>query len=442
MSDLRSQLRDYVESTIERLDADDVVAAVSAGQAADPRPTHRLRPVWVAAGAALLVVLLVGVPLLLFGGGDSTTADQTTTTAPVTSTTQPKTQPVPTTAAPPATVPVVPGVPLGEAVPGFTDAIVMFTTVRGVHNILRWEPSQPAPDTVLTTGALLMNPDVSGLDVSGGWFAEIHRDGDLLVYPVPIVTGGSAAFEVVASDVYSTIWHDTEAGRLAYLACPDPSSGTATLFTLDITNPAAEPILIRAFDQGCVRGDPFFYESEVGDVDFEWWGTGGVAARVFNGDTFESVLIGADGAEIPGGLDTATVSEGPDGQQLDTAGIIASDETLQHASWSPNGNLVALTIRAPRSDGQPGRILRIVDAVTGAIVVEISETGDTLITTRFVWSNDSRFVVYHSWHQPGGIAEGWIDETTGSASLGFYDTDTDTLTTVPLDGIVDQIRIP
>ena len=175
----------------------------------------------------------------------------------------------------------------------------------------------------------------------------------------------------------------------------------------------------------------------------DWWGTDGVAARVFNGDTFESILIGADGAEIPGGPDTATVSDGPDGQQLDTAGIIADDETLRHAAWSPNGNLVALTIRAPSSDGPSGRILRIVDAVTGAIVVEISETGETLITTGFVWSSDSRFVVYHFWHQPGGIADGSIDETTGSASLGFYDTDTDTLTTVPLGGfVVDQIRIP
>jgi hypothetical protein len=43
-------------------------------------PVRAFRPVWVAAGAALLVLLLVGVPLLFFGSGDGVVADQTTTT--------------------------------------------------------------------------------------------------------------------------------------------------------------------------------------------------------------------------------------------------------------------------------------------------------------------------------------------------------------------------
>ena len=85
MRDLRTQLHDYVESTIERVDVDDVVAAISVGQVADPRPVSRLRPVWVAAGAALLVVLSVGVPLVFFGSGDSPTVDESaaTTAAPM-----------------------------------------------------------------------------------------------------------------------------------------------------------------------------------------------------------------------------------------------------------------------------------------------------------------------------------------------------------------------
>jgi hypothetical protein len=435
MSDLRSQLRDYVESTIERVDVDDVVAAASVGQAADPRPTRRLRPVWVAAGAALLVLLLVGVPLLFFGGGDSTTADQTTTTAPVTSTAPTTTQTVSTTTAPPTTVPALPDVPLGEAVPGFTDTIVMFTT-EIAHNVLRWEPSEPAPDTVLTAGGSPV-----GLDVSGGWLAEIGADGALLVYPVPTVTGGSATSEVVALDVDSAIWHDTEAGQLAYLACPDPSSGTATLFTLDITNPAAEPILIRAFDQGCMEEDTFLDGFEIGDVWLDRLGKGGVVVEVFDGNAFAAVFIGADGAEIPGEPDTVTIPEGPDGRQFNTAGIVANDETLRYALWSPDGTGVALLIATPSSDGQPGRILRVVDAATGATVFETPGVAAASITTAFVWSSDSRFVVYHSWHQPGGLAEG-LDDETGSASLGFYDTATNTITTVPLDGFVDEIRIP
>ena len=90
MSDLDSQLRDYVESTIERVDIDDVAAAASAGPTARPKPTLR-RPVWIAAGAAVLVVLLIGMPLLLVGRGDSTTADQTRTTATATTVAPPTT---------------------------------------------------------------------------------------------------------------------------------------------------------------------------------------------------------------------------------------------------------------------------------------------------------------------------------------------------------------
>ncbi|MCJ7780873.1 MAG: hypothetical protein MUQ27_08595, partial [Acidimicrobiia bacterium] len=85
MRDLRTQLHDYVESTIERVDVDDVVAAISAGQVAEPPPVRRLRPVWVAAGSALLVLVLVGAPLLFFGSGDLPTVDQpaATTAAPM-----------------------------------------------------------------------------------------------------------------------------------------------------------------------------------------------------------------------------------------------------------------------------------------------------------------------------------------------------------------------
>jgi hypothetical protein len=54
---------------------------------------------------------------------------------------------------------------------------------------------------------------------------------------------------------------------------------------------------------------------------------------------------------------------------------------------------------------------------------------------------ESRFVVCHSWYQPTDPADG-MDDETDSASLGFYDTATNTITMVPLDGFVDEIRIP
>ena len=81
MSDLGSQLRAYVEATIERIDIDDVAASASTGAPASPKPTLP-KPVWVVAGAALAVILLVGIPLLLVGSGDSINAGQIPTTAP------------------------------------------------------------------------------------------------------------------------------------------------------------------------------------------------------------------------------------------------------------------------------------------------------------------------------------------------------------------------
>ena len=439
MSNLRSQLRDYVESTIERVDVDDVVAAVSTERLADPKPTLRLRPVWVAAGAALLVVLLIGVPLLFVGGDASTTGGQpTTTTISVSSTAPPTTQPVLDATAPTATVSALPGVPLAEAVPGFSDTIVMFATPR-VHEVIRWEPSEPTPDVVLTVGGLF---SPVGLDVSAGWLAEISEDGALRVYPVPAVTGQRATSEVVATEVYSAIWHDTESGRLAYLACPEPSSGTAALLTLDITDPTAESIAIRTFDQGCMSDDPLLSEYGIRNVELNTWRSDGVAVQVFNGDTFEGVLINVDGTEIPAESDTMMLPKGPDGQSLNLEEIIASDETLRYVSWSPDGTRVVLLISAPNPDGQPGSILRVVDADTGRFVVETPNLADSVITGTLVWSSDGRFVLYHSWYYPPDSATEGRDEEAGNASLGLYDTAANTITMVPLDGVIDEIRIP
>ena len=76
---------------------------------------------------------------------------------------------------------------------------------------------------------------------------------------------------------------------------------------------------------------------QVGDLLLDMWDDDATVVRVFNGDTFESVLIGADGAEVPGNTDAAMVPGGPNGERLDTAEIIARDEAIRYASWSPDG---------------------------------------------------------------------------------------------------------
>jgi len=91
MSDLRAQIRSYVEDTIERIDSDDVIAAVSIQPVVSDRARSYTRPTWVAAGAAVLVLIVVGLPILYFSGGESTVSGQSPTTIAVSPPTVPST---------------------------------------------------------------------------------------------------------------------------------------------------------------------------------------------------------------------------------------------------------------------------------------------------------------------------------------------------------------
>jgi hypothetical protein len=108
MADLRTQLRAYVEATIERVDAADVIAA----RATAPRPVWKRRewrrPVVIAFGAAAVVLVVVGGIVLLsrwLGQGQPavTTVATTTTTLPATSTTTTPPTTTTTTTLPPTT---------------------------------------------------------------------------------------------------------------------------------------------------------------------------------------------------------------------------------------------------------------------------------------------------------------------------------------------------
>jgi hypothetical protein len=179
MSDLDSQLRDYVESTIERVDIDDVAAAASAGQTARPMPTPR-RPVWVAAGAALLVVLLIGIPLLLVGNGDSTTADQTPTTVPATTVASPTTQPVPaTTSTPDVVVSVMPD----------QWSSVLATTISGTAPPAATcsqgtDPNAPGPVDQARPGEGPWSNQAAVFDTRAGRIVFIDEDGETWTFDV------------------------------------------------------------------------------------------------------------------------------------------------------------------------------------------------------------------------------------------------------------------
>jgi hypothetical protein len=122
MADLRTQLRAYVEATVERVDAGDVAAARAV--AAKPARERRWwrQPVVVALAASVVVLLLIGGVALLDRWGRQETPVVTTTGAPTT------TIPPSTTVAPTTTQPTTTTVPTTTTTPAFPAALQMTWT--------------------------------------------------------------------------------------------------------------------------------------------------------------------------------------------------------------------------------------------------------------------------------------------------------------------------
>lgn len=349
-----------------------------------------------------------------------------------------------TTSAPPPRGLAILDVPLSEAVPGFTDTIVMLTTPSESFNVMRWRPSQPETEVVLSVER---RGTPVGLDVSGNWFAENLDGGVLIVHSLRDQSVTSPVPEAIGLRVESVSWHDTEPGWLAWLACSRSSSGSAVLYTLDIEDSAAEPVPVRAFEQGCLE-DAWTDSWDVDGVWLERWGHGGMLMEVAGGGDFDQILIDAQGSEIPIELDSSMLADGPDGisiwrdgrehrldapfpasadgDQRSPVPILANDAWLFGASWSPDGRHLALNLEPGLT--RPDGVFRVVHAATGAVIVKVEQSEFGVITT--AWSNDGRFFLYES-----------FDEGAQSAALVIYDTATRTTTSVPLAEIVDEIRI-
>ena len=307
------------------------------------RQTQRRRwvPALIAAGAALLVLLVVGLPILFFNDDESIVADEPTTVAETTApptTAVPTTLPptittLPTTVAPAVVVPFPPSdlavldIPLSEAVPGFTDTMVMWTLPTEGADVMRWRPSEPMTEMLLSLGNMDVGP--VGLDASGNWFAGDRADGTegtISIHSVAGVAGESPDREPVGHDVDSVVWHDTEPGRLAWLECPNHLEGPATLFTLDVSARSADPVPVRSFDHGC-EGN--FWADEQPDgpvVRLGTWTNSGVwmgmiedSSRRFDADPgkwIDWVLFDVDGTEISTGPGWIFSGQGPDGTSI------------------------------------------------------------------------------------------------------------------------------
>ena len=167
MRDLHTELRDYVESTIERVDVEDVVAAASIGHLPETRLTRRIRPVWAfGASVAAVLVVLGAVPLLygMLNDGEPDTA----VTIPTTTVTA-----APTTPVAPAQTQESPATPLGEAIGSQAFGAVVATdgavwaTVRG--GAIRWDKA---------TGEATVHTD-DALPLDAAWQIAEAPNGDI-----------------------------------------------------------------------------------------------------------------------------------------------------------------------------------------------------------------------------------------------------------------------
>jgi hypothetical protein len=342
------------------------------------------------------------------------------------------------------------------------EAVFRLRSSESIAELL-WPPED---DPVLGDGLFF----IGHLDASANWVVDDWVDGDaIVVATVPTAPGEPSQREIVGHARGAVVWHDTEPGHLAWLECPNSSldslDGPTTLVTLDVSEPSADPIRLRSFDQGCRTGS--------WGVDEPWvtltrWGSTGVWVTKYPGDwearwyedteeqnvegrdVSESVLVDADGAEIATVSNAQMIAMSPDGtsvwqsdnsqvpyfvlspdgqQRSALPGLDDSDalffkwfedgELLRGAWWSPDGTRSPMWPRIP--------------TVSGEFFTEIAGHGLDAWGASVAWSTDSRFLVYERFE--GGI----ISPETGV--LVIHDTATNTTTDISRSGDVADIRV-
>jgi hypothetical protein len=343
------------------------------------------------------------------------------------------------------------GVPLGEAVRGFTDTIMMTHWDEERNGVLRWRASQTGPEKIAS-----FDQEAgwfAGLDASGRWAAQVTWSGLLSVHPVPesIDERWPEGFDrAVDVRVASAVWHDRDPGRLAWVKCSrsvddsdDGPLGVATLYSYDIaaTDPG-EPAPEFTIDGGCIAG--WGISPQLGS-----WGDEGVRYWT-EGEGPNEVLIRPDGTKVdlppdaypvvaPDGsavvIDHDRLGESyllsSDGTTRSPVPGLAADEWLDGVLWSPDGALLAYWSRWGE-EGDP--VIRIVEMDTGSVVAEVM-TPDWE-SWPVTWSTDSRFLLFDQW--PTEFDGGEPPEDAGK--LMFYDITKGTSVTVPLPPQVGDIR--
>ncbi|MGB9358840.1 MAG: LamG domain-containing protein [Acidimicrobiia bacterium] len=377
-----------------------------------------------------------GEPDRLNGAASTTFTTEAAEVSAASTTTRPST--TTTTSEPPEAIRLA--MPLGEAMPGFTDVITMEEWTGTGVDVVRWRPSQSAPETIASFGS---DDGFAGLDTSGTWYAIQDQNGVLSVHRVDGGDAGLVWFpdlQAVGVRVASQAWHDTEPGQLAWLTCSRTPGGPGTLLGLDVADGTAEPVAVRQVETVC---------SEDAYAWLQQWGDWGYVLGISEGESHESVLLDADGSEINQvGDDSAGVwfvAGHPDGSlwtRHDSSGLrsssfllssdgqssmpvpgLAEGEWLDSARWSPDGTRLALSVRQSDDDNP---LVRIVDPRTAVTIAEIAES-DWEIRPE-AWSTDSRFLLSQRWLCPDGC--GWVEPQ--EQGLAFYDAVTGTTTVISL----------
>lgn len=307
---------------------------------------------------------------------------------------------------------------LSDAIPGFTDEVVMLATPPESFRVVRWHPAEDTPELALSLDRIAEYGCVPvGLDASGGWFARVRRDNSLVVQLASDAAGESSRPETVGLNVTSVVWHDTEPGSLAWISCARSESGPATLSTLDVSDPGALPEPLRTMGRNCEGG-----------VWLEAWTEDGLLIGDSYGSSDESgnqILIAPDGTDTTVRTAHPSLVDDRDGRYRPPIPGVSDGEPVRDVTRSPNGSFTAVILDDYWDAEFP--TLLIADAETGQPIVEVTHHGFDVVT--MTWSTDSRFLLYELWN---------FDTETGELSV--YDTTTGATTHIPLTEVTDQIR--
>jgi hypothetical protein len=236
---------------------------------------------------------------------------------------------------------------------------------------------------------------------------------------------------------------------MAWLTCWGAPGSEGSLYTLDVANIAASPVLVGSVERACDEDAGMWFGGWGMGAWLEGWGDWGFALARWYEERLEFVLLDTDAVEVasvddtsgeaglfagPGGAIVRTglpgLSESPfmlsaDGQHRNTVPGIAGDEWVEDALWSPDGSRLALSVGRLATGDQE---IRIVEVATGVEIAEITEPDRELWP--MAWSRDGRFLFYG--RGANELYEGQNGDDDGDPSEDWVVYDTETAVAQPL----------